>query len=393
MAGWWSVSQWPAGETIKKREAANRQKYHDGVVVNSKCFQRSKRLGSILQSSKENFCLDYSSSKGCNLFLHIIIATMPPAATILNCTVIDVGGIEVEQISGEDVISLFPSEAPKMSDSDRFAYFQSMKSGDKCYATSFDSIDEIDEDSNEAKLINRIAQKAIVQSSETNASDFNEAEAQYLDVLDRHIEDTYPEMTSFADLETEADDHHPKKNQFSADEMLDHFLDSSCCQCSQTSNTRRPLRSSLKSPRWSSICDEGIPARSSPVNSNSVKFSSVETRMFLMTLGYHPGACSGPPIRLDYDSSTEPQTMDMEEYEKSRYPKRNRRQLKLSLQQRHNILVKERGFSFEEVKGAWQNALEIRKERQETLERGLALMKWDEVYESACRKFNRLVDV
>ena len=65
--------------------------------------------------------------------------------------------------------------------------------------------------------------------------------------------------------------------------------------------------------------------------------------------------------------------------------------LKLSLQQRHTILVKERGFSFEEVKEEWQNALEIRRQRKETLERGLGLMKWDEVYESACRKFNRLI--
>ena len=82
----------------------------------------------------------------------------------------------------------------------------------------------------------------------------------------------------------------------------------------------------------------------------------------------------------------------LEKYEKTRPPRRKRRQMKLTLQQRHNILVKERGFSFEEVKGAWQEALDIRRQRKETLERGLALMKWDEVWESTCRKFNRLVD-
>ena len=85
--------------------------------------------------------------------------------------------------------------------------------------------------------------------------------------------------------------------------------------------------------------------------------------------------------------------MTIEKYEQTRPPRRKRRQLKLTLQQRHNILVKERGFSFEEVKGAWQESLQIRRQRKETLDRGLAMMKWDEVWESTCRKFNRLVDV
>ena len=111
-----------------------------------------------------------------------------------------------------------------------------------------------------------------------------------------------------------------------------------------------------------------------------------------MTLGDHPAACSGPPVRLDWDASLQFYEVDIEKYERLRLPRRNRKQLKLSLQQRHNILVKERGFSFEDVKGAWHDALEIRRRRKETLERGLALMKWDEVWESTCRKFNRLVD-
>ena len=83
--------------------------------------------------------------------------------------------------------------------------------------------------------------------------------------------------------------------------------------------------------------------------------------------------------------------MTLDQYEAVRPPRRKRRQLKLTLQQRHNILVKERGLAFNDVKDAWQEALEIRKQRKETLERGLALMKWDEVWESTCRKFNRLV--
>jgi hypothetical protein len=122
-----------------------------------------------------------------------------------------------------------------------------------------------------------------------------------------------------------------------------------------------------------------------------VQFKDIDIREFQMTLGNHPSATSGPPVMLDWEYNPEPKMLDLETYEKAREPRRNRRQLKLSLQQRHIILVKERGFSFEEVKGAWQEALEVRKQRKETLERGLALMKWDEVWESTCRKFHRLV--
>jgi len=84
----------------------------------------------------------------------------------------------------------------------------------------------------------------------------------------------------------------------------------------------------------------------------------------------------------------------LDDYERARAGERRktRRELKLSLQERHSILVQERGFTFEEVKRAWLECLEIRKQRKETLERGLALMKWDEVWESTCRKFNRLVE-
>lgn len=100
------------------------------------------------------------------------------------------------------------------------------------------------------------------------------------------------------------------------------------------------------------------------------QISAQDIREFKMTLGNHPSATSGPPVMLSSDLHSPRKVMTLEQYEQTRPPRRKRRQLKLSLQQRHNVLVKERGFSFEEVKGAWQEALEIRKQRKETLERG-----------------------
>lgn len=327
---------------------------------------------------------------------------MPPAATIVDCNsmdeILDVGGIEVEQVTGADPkslvtrISLLPwEETFAEDDSSRYSYFQPMATGGNCSAESFDSVDQIDENSNEAKLIKSIAQKAILANDD--APFLDETEAQYLDVLDQHIEETDPEMSSFADLESDIDDAHPIKTHARVDEIMEHLLDAGCCQCSPPSPAARPLRSALISPKWSSPSGQyNSQARTDSGVSNSVKFEAVNIREFRMTLGDHPSACSGPPVRLDWDSTSEPCILELEQYEKERQPRRSRRQLKLSLQQRHNILVKERGFSFEEVKAAWHDALEIRRLRKETLERGLALMKWDEVWESTCRKFNRIVD-
>jgi hypothetical protein len=291
-------------------------------------------------------------------------------------------------------ISLLPWEeifAEDDSSTSRYAYFQPMATGELYSAESFDSVDRIDENSNEAKLIKSIARKAILANDDLPFLD--ETEAQYLDVLDKHIEETDPEISSFADLESEIDGVHPIKNQAKVDEIMEHLLGSTCCQCNPSTPAMRPLNSALKSPKWSSHTGQyNSQVRTTSPNSNSVTFKNVDIREFRMTLGDHPSACSGPPVRLDWDSTSRPCVIELEEYEKDRQPRRSRRQLKLSLQRRHNILVKERGFSFEEVRAAWHDALEIRRLRKETLERGLALMKWDEVWESTCRKFNRLVD-
>lgn len=82
--------------------------------------------------------------------------------------------------------------------------------------------------------------------------------------------------------------------------------------------------------------------------------------------------------------------VDLETYEKARQPRRTRRQLKLSFEARRGILERDRGFTVEEVKKAWSEALLIRKQRQETRQRTPQQQMFDEVYESACRKANRM---
>ena len=87
---------------------------------------------------------------------------------------------------------------------------------------------------------------------------------------------------------------------------------------------------------------------------------------------------------------TRESVVDLETYEKARQPRRTRRQLKLSFEARRGILERDRGFTVEEVKKAWSEALLIRKQRQETRQRTPQQQLFDEVYESACRKANRM---
>lgn len=364
---------------------------------------------------------------------------MPPAAHFDFITALeepydsieDVGCIEVEAVQGSDQMSvvtrirMLPRDMgleefqnpqrrqPKSlsgADDSRYDYFGG--GNEKCLADSFDSVDEIEENSNEARLIKSLVSRATVipynresglgspyidtyvdHSLERDDPYFlNETEAKYLDVLDRHLQDTDPESMSFADLEVEPDEPHPNKTMANMDQIMEHLLDNPCCECSPM-KMERPLKSSLRPPRWTyRNGSRSSPGSSSSLKDLSVQFKEVDIREFNMTLGNHPSATSGPPVMIDWDSPPKTAVLPLEKYEEARQPRRNRRQLKLSLQERHNILVKEKGFSFEEVKGAWQEALEIRKRRKETLERGLALMKWDEVWESMGRKFSRLVD-
>jgi hypothetical protein len=289
-------------------------------------------------------------------------------------------------------------------------------------------------------------QDSMSSMSDTNSVNGNDVfvsvdskDIEYLDVLDQHLNQTNPDALDYSHLEAETEDFHPNRQKYQAnlDDIIEHLCAAPCGAClpdvdDMIDNRRGGFpKSVLRKPRYSTP-DRSSVYRSTNNNNNtskvggihaqpilirssssynptartrnnniqeqhSVQFQNVDIRNFKMTLGNHPSATTGPPVMLDGEL-IEPhhlarKIMTLDKYEKTRPPRRKRRQLKLTLQQRHNILVKERGFTFEEVKGAWQESLSIRRQRKETLDRGLAMMKWDEVWESTCRKFSRLVDV
>jgi len=407
-----------------------------------------------------------------------IIETMPPAAVRTDapqqygmcCGAFDIGEIEIEvQAMDGDQNSVKSTQivvSPGSNHPPRHHYINDdgNEPPELTRAESFDSADEIIEGSNEMKLMRRVVEKqrqheqqqlelelekqrngigiglerqdSMSDTNSVNSNDVfdsieNSKEMEYLDVLDRHLNQTNPEVLDYEHLNDESEDLHPNKQQFQAnlDDIIEHLCVVPCGGCIPIAMDDNPggyPRSVLRVPKYSSPdqypplvnsantasvstanFEPPILIRSSSAydasglnhrgrNNHSVTFQNVDIRHLKMTLGNHPSATTGPPVMLDGELA-EPQhlarqVMTLDKYEKTRPARRKRRQLKLTLQQRHNILVKERGFSFEEVKGAWQQSLQIRKQRRETLERGLAMMKWDEVWESTCRKFNRLVD-
>lgn len=119
----------------------------------------------------------------------------------------------------------------------------------------------------------------------------------------------------------------------------------------------------------------------------SVSFNSVQIREHDVTLGDHPASATGPPVQLDWKPKNE-STIDLEQYENSRQPRRRRRQLKLSFQEREEMLSSS-GFTVDQLKNAWMESLKIRQQRYETVTKGSIASKFEEMWESACRKFNR----
>jgi len=140
------------------------------------------------------------------------------------------------------------------------------------------------------------------------------------------------------------------------------------------------LKSAMKGSKDSNI----------PAIDRNVSFNKLEIREFNMTLGNHPSAVSGPPVMMDWNSQPIKKVVPIDQYEQSRGPRRSRRHMKLSFNDRRGILENEQGFTIDEVKDAWREALLIRKQRQETRMRSPTMNMADEAWESACRKTERL---
>lgn len=73
-------------------------------------------------------------------------------------------------------------------------------------------------------------------------------------------------------------------------------------------------------------------------NERRVSFAALQIREYNQVLGDHPCCSSGPPISLGWDH-VNTRRVDINEYERTRSPRRTRRQLKMRSDERRNILV------------------------------------------------------
>mmetsp|Transcript_30420 Transcript_30420/g.46674 ORF Transcript_30420/g.46674 Transcript_30420/m.46674 type:complete len:252 (-) Transcript_30420:295-1050(-) len=160
----------------------------------------------------------------------------------------------------------------------------------------------------------------------------------------------------------------------------------------------QPRRPSLKKNSSYPICDRELTCSStSNVESGNggesrprrrVSFSSVDIREHTLTLGDHPDCSYGPPTSLDWDFEQIP-TVDLDQYEESREPRRTLRQMVLNYHIRMRIL-QAAGHSTAELKHASKQTGKAKANRSST-RAFLQFSKVEEALQSAKRKVKRAV--
>jgi hypothetical protein len=115
-----------------------------------------------------------------------------------------------------------------------------------------------------------------------------------------------------------------------------------------------------------------------------LRFGAVEIKDMPIVLGDNTPS-DGAPISIGWkaESSTRHTTVDLLELCKSH--KRDKAALRLSPDERVAVLMRA-GYSFDDIREAWENATERRKQREASLRQ----QKW-EFIETASRKVKKLV--
>jgi hypothetical protein len=169
-----------------------------------------------------------------------------------------------------------------------------------------------------------------------------------------------------------------------------------CDPCVSTFIPQPPTKSILKNGRLKRQQEGSSPGLAHSMTTRTVSFSSIDIKEFRMTLGDHPSATSGPPMRLDWGSKPIiDRVVSLDEFEETRsLQRRKRRQLKIPYAERKAMLLEEQGFTPAEVNSAWNEALKIRQQRYETLHHGISpyQINVDAFVESVQRKYNRLTN-
>lgn len=88
-----------------------------------------------------------------------------------------------------------------------------------------------------------------------------------------------------------------------------------------------------------------------PEMKKSVSFASLEVRLYNIVIGDHPYCVHGCPVALGWDYA-DTECLSVDQYEATREPRRTRQDLRLSSEERREILAQDGQFSEMELKRA-----------------------------------------
>ena len=111
----------------------------------------------------------------------------------------------------------------------------------------------------------------------------------------------------------------------------------------------------------------------------SVRFGTLETRVYSIALSDHPSCSFGPPISLGWEYQ-EKGAILVEQFEEQRSPRRNMEQMALSCRARKYLLVRRAGYSKRELKAAMNEVERVKRERLMT-DLFLPTSNFDEILE------------
>lgn len=121
----------------------------------------------------------------------------------------------------------------------------------------------------------------------------------------------------------------------------------------------------------------------------NVSFTNLEIREYTIALSDHPGCSYGPPIQLGWDYQDR-QSVEVDEYEKHRPPRRSPHQLVLSYNVRRYLLLKRAGYSKSELQHAMKEVERVKRGRMVT-DLFLPASPIDETFEEVVNRVKQLL--
>ena len=111
---------------------------------------------------------------------------------------------------------------------------------------------------------------------------------------------------------------------------------------------------------------EGVQNARLPRN-RSVVFGNLEIREYARTIGCNPSVSGGPPVGLDWSYDPDHLTLDLEEYESNRGPRRSYAEMAMPRSVRTQILTEEWRVTRPEMASAIRDANRIKQSRRRTV--------------------------